>query len=225
MAFVNRHRSDFCEAVRVLLSIAMFCFVLSWSQPALSQHKTPMRTAHVPKAARSETGAEVAHGSEFNIPEIVGVNPISQMLSLEATEEPVVMELTLDWTRYQIHRANDSAPIEITLSGNIFCSHNLSWNLWSTSRRAEGTPGLHFIGNALGRAGPDVGMDIPLTWEVALGDGPFSPMTILPDNTLRVIFPAGLYAFRVRITSPPLSYPQDGYYRLELAQDIIPELR
>ncbi len=205
----------------MLLSIAMFCLVLSWSPPALSQHKAPMRTAQVPKEGRSEADAGVAHGPEVNIPEIVVVNPIA----LEPAEEPVVMEFWLDWTRYQIHRTNDHSPIEIVLSGNIFSSHNLSWYLWSTSLRAEGTPGLHFIGDVLGRTGPDFGMDIPLTWEVALGEGPFSPMTILPDNTLGVIFPAGLYAFRVRITSPPLPYPQNGYYQLELAQNIIPELR
>ena len=184
-----------------------------------------MRTAQVPKEGRSETGAEGARGSDSSIPEIIKVNQISPMPFLEATNEPVVMEFKLDWTKYQIHRTSDYSPIEITLSGSIFSSHDLSWNLWSTSLRAEGTPGLHFIGDVLGRTGPDSGMDIPLTWEVALGDGPLSPMTILPDNTLGVSFPAGLYAFRVRITSPPLSYPQDGYYRLELSQSIIPELR
>jgi hypothetical protein len=161
---------------------------------------------------------------EFDNQEGVTVDQVSQMSFLQGTEEPPVMELTLDWTRYQIHRANDCSPIEIILSGNVFTSHNLSWDLRSTSPLAEGTPGLHFIGDVLGRTGPDAGMDVPLTWEIAMGDGPFSPMSVLPDNTLRAVFPAGLYPFRVRITSPPLPHAQDGYYRLELGQSITPEL-
>lgn len=235
MTFVNRHRSDFCRAVRVLLSVSLFCLVFCWSQPVLSQHKAPVgrskqvvvestRAAQVPRKGIPEAGAKAPDESESSVPGIFGEDPTSQMPPMEPIEEPVAMEFTLDWTSYQTHRLKDNSPVEIVLSGNMFCSRNLSWNLWSRSPRGEDMLGWHHMEDVLGRRGPDNAMDIPLTWEVAIGDGPFGPITSLPDNTLNVVFPAGSYAFRVRITSPPLTNFQAGYYRLELGQSITPEL-
>lgn len=89
-------------------------------------------------------------------------------------------------------------------------------------RRAGGLPFLYFVEDIFGR--PAQGVDVPLSWEIALDGGSFNPMTILPDNSLSVIFPPGHHTFQVRTTGVPQYHQEDGYYQLQLEQCLTPQL-
>ena len=140
------------------------------------------------------------------------------------TVDTVWMDFSIDWTNYQIHRVNDDSPIEIILPGTIDGSNTLHWNLTSCSPVPGGMPNLYFVEDALGRTGPVYGSEIPLTWEISLDGGPFTPLTLQPDNTLTTVFPPGQHTFQVRITGLPEYHQSDGYYKLQLEQCIVPEL-
>jgi len=137
--------------------------------------------------------------------------------------DSVWMEFSIDWTSCQIHRVDDT-PIEIILPGTIDGSNTLYWNLSTVSSQPGAPPDLYFIEDVLGRTGPAYGSDIPLTWEISLDGGPFTPMTFQPDNTLTTTFPPGAHTFQVRITGELQPYQGDGYYHLQLEQCLVPEL-
>ncbi|MCX6641521.1 MAG: hypothetical protein NTW14_13735 [bacterium] len=138
--------------------------------------------------------------------------------------DSVIMEFTLNWTDYSIHRADNYGDIQIILPGSVFSTDPLTWRLTALNSTREGPPHLFFIENILGQSGPASGTDIPLSWEISINGGAFNPMTLLPDNTLTTTFPAGPHTFQVRITGTPQYHQADGYYRLQLTQSLVPQL-
>jgi hypothetical protein len=138
--------------------------------------------------------------------------------------DSIWMVFSLEWTTCQMHRVNDDSPLEMLLSGSITSSDELCWNLFSVSPGEGLSPLLYFIEDIFGQSGPEYGTDIPLNWEFALDGGQFDPITLLPDNSLSVTFPPGDHTFQVRITGFPQTGQEDGYYNLQLGQEIIPQL-
>ena len=133
---------------------------------------------------------------------------------------PITMEFSLDWTTCQVHRVDGMSPIKIILPGEITCTTGVVWMLANSSNRP---PALYFVEDIFGRRqGPD--SDIALTCEISLDGGPFQPMIIPPQNVLGTVFPPGTHTFQVRITGQLDSYQQPGYYRLQLAQNLTPQL-
>lgn len=49
-------------------------------------------------------------------------------------------------------------------------------------------------------------------------------MTMQPDNSISTVFPPGAHTFQVRITGVPQNHQNDGYFRLQLEQCLVPEM-
>jgi len=134
------------------------------------------------------------------------------------------MSFSLEWTGCQFHRVNDNSPLIATLSGAIASSNILYWNLFPALPEPGGLPKLYFVENIFGQGEQMYDQDIPLAWEISIDGGQFTPVDIQPDNTLSVAFSAGEHAFQLRISGFPEANQQDGYYFLQLDQEIVPVL-
>lgn len=140
------------------------------------------------------------------------------------SEEQIWMQFTLDWTTCQIHQVSDDQPLEIILNGTIESDYPEVWTLSTVQPTPGAPPNLHFVEDVTGRTGQAYGNDTTLEWALSLADGPFEPMTILPDNSLTFTFPPGKHSFQVRIRGDMQTYQADGYYRLQLNQSFAPQL-
>jgi hypothetical protein len=139
---------------------------------------------------------------------------------------PDTLHLTfnLDWTNYQVHRIDDYSPIVIILSGTIISDAGNIWNLIAAPTLPGQDPILYFMEDTFGRTGAGYGSNISLNWEIAVDGGPFNPMSISPGSVLSTAFPPGSHAFQVRITGIPQYHQGDGYYHLQLEQNLVPQL-
>jgi len=205
---------------RMFLNIFLVCLVFAWPQQATAGQKTKGSQGVGIKAAK-------------NISKVKHFTPTSSTWGTQTPplmefpykpDKPVSMEFNLSWTNYQIHRVTNDSEIEIILSGNVTSSNSLYWTLTTASPQPGAPPSLFFVEQAFAGSGSDYSADIPLTWEISLNGGPFSPMTIQPDNSLSVTFPSGSHSFKVRITGLPQRQQADGYYQLVLSQNLIPLL-
>ncbi len=158
------------------------------------------------------------------------VIPVVNMLAtgvpanLDGTRpDSVWMEFSLDWINYKIHRVGET-PLEIILSGTINTSNTVRWNLTTSDPLPNALPNLYFVEDVIGREGQTYEPDIPLIWEISLDEGEFIPMTLQPDNTLTTLFPPGQHNFQIRISGALEAGQEDGYYRLQLEQCLLPEL-
>jgi hypothetical protein len=157
--------------------------------------------------------------------------PLHLMLSPEKEEPGLIdvgpvsyLHFSLNWTQCQIHISGYYDPILISLPGAISYNSPIIWNLRAASTQIGGSPLLYFTEDIFGHTGPSYGANIPLTWEISLDGGQFTPMILLPDNTLQTTFPPGPHTFQVRITGTPQPFQADGYYHLQLSQCLIPQL-
>lgn len=150
--------------------------------------------------------------------------PKTPTRDLDFLEDSTFINFSLDWTQCQIHSVDVSSPLELILFGSFISNSPNIWRLAAISPQPGAPPDLYFIEDVLGRTGPAYGSDIPLTWEISLDGGPFTPMTFQPDNTLTTTFPPGAHTFQVRITGELQPYQGDGYYHLQLEQCLVPEL-
>jgi hypothetical protein len=122
----------------------------------------------------------------------------------------------------QMHRVDDTSPIQVTLTGNIYSTIGNHWTLSMINPQLGGPPNLNFVEDILGRAGSTFGSDIALTWEISVDGGPYSAMTLEMDNTLSTYFTPGNHNFSLRITGMPDFDQSDGYYQLQLSQFLTP---
>ena len=140
---------------------------------------------------------------------------------------PPEMEFYLAWTNYEIHRVNDDSLIEIILNGRVRTTEDLCWKITTAAQENGGPPRLYFVEDIFNR---ENGSDIPLNWQIKIKRGGvwshWHNMTVNPDNSLTYVFPQSdcRYRFRVRIRGNPIYHQGDGHYRLELNQQLIPEL-
>jgi len=205
------------KMTRMFLNMLLVCLVLTWPLQATAGQKTKGPQGVGIKAAK-------------NIRAVKHFTPTSSTWGtqtppfMELFQKPASMQFSLDWTNYQIHRITNDSEIEIILSGNVTSSNSLFWTLTTASPQPGAPPNLFFIEQAFAGTGSADDADIPLTWEISLNGGPFSPMTIQPDNSLSVTFPSGSHSFKVRITGAPQHRQADGYYQLVLSQSLIPSL-
>jgi hypothetical protein len=147
------------------------------------------------------------------------------LLDLGAT--PIWLDYWLNWTHCQIHLSGAYEPVEITLPGFINSNKPEILRLFVTDPHPGGVPNLYYIHNVSGNSPPmetSANVDIPLKWEISLDNGPFKPITLLPDNSLTTIFPPGQHNFQIKITCLLQPYQADGYYRLQLSQTLVPQL-
>jgi hypothetical protein len=138
--------------------------------------------------------------------------------------EQVALQFTLDWTNHQIHRVNDGQPIEIILNGTIESNSSEIWTLFPVQPKPEITPDLHYVEDVQLETGSGTERKTPLEWTISLDKGMPEPMTILPDNSITYTFPEGRHSFQVRITGKVERDQPAGYYRLQLAQSLVPQL-
>jgi len=197
--------------------ILFVCLLLVWPEQAMTGQKTKGPQGVGIKAAKNIS--RVTHFTPGS-PNWGGQRPPL----MELFQKPASMQFSLDWTNYQIHQVSNDSEIEIILSGNVTSSNSLFWTLTTASPQPGAPPSLFFIEQAFAGTGSEYAADIPLTWEISLNGGPFSPMTIQPDNSLCVTFPSGTHTFKVRITGAPQHQQADGYYQLVLSQSLIPSL-
>jgi len=204
----------------MFLNMLLVCLVLGLPQQAVAGQKTKKAQGATVKAAKG-------------ISKTTHLTPMSKNWGSQASpltdfpyqaDKPISMEFNLDWTNCQIHRVTNDSEIEIILSGNVTSSNSLFWTLTTASPQPGAPPSLFFVEQAFAGSGSEYRADIPLTWEISLNGGPFSPMTIQPDNSLSVTFPSGSHSFKVRITGAPQRQQADGYYQLVLSQSLIPLL-
>lgn len=196
--------------VKVILLCSIFIFPLN----NFAQSKTQNRASQTTIVAKEPP-------KEQEMPTLF--NPENPILSVDPTE-PISMEFTLEWTNYQAHRVNNNDPLEIILNGTITSNSSEIWTLSILEPSPELVPDLHFIEDVMGRTGQAYGVNIALLWEISLDGGAFQPMTILPDNSISYIFPSGNHSFQLRITGNLQNCTADGYYKLQLSQEIIPQL-
>ncbi len=151
------------------------------------------------------------------------LNP--NLLDIGAT--PVWLVYGLNWTHCQIHFSGYYEPVEILLPGFINSNKPEILRLFAIEPQPGGLPNLYFINDILGNPPPmeiSTNVDIPLEWEISLDNGPFKPLTLLPDNSLTTIFPPGQHDFQIRITCLLQPYQAGGYYHLQLSQTLVPQL-
>lgn len=202
---------------KAILKIWLVCLVFTQTQNAFSQQlsKNPLRRTIDPPQ---------------NAPLLFHSLPKMQVFTNTPPPGPDMIpdstwfQISFDWTLCLVHRVDNTSPIEVTLSGTIVSNSVNIWNLFTVSPQPGGQPLLYFVEDVLGRTGPAFGTDIPLTWEISLDGGPFTPMTLQPNNTLTATFPPGPHAFQVRITGMLQPSQEDGYYHLQLEQCLVPEL-
>lgn len=147
------------------------------------------------------------------------------LLDLGAT--PVWLNFWLNWTHCQIHLSGYSEPVELILPGWINSNRPEILRLFVIDPQPGGLPKLYYINDVLGNPPPaetSLNFDIPLEWEISLDDGPFKPITLLPDNSLTTIFPPGQHDFQIRITCLIQPYQVGGYYHLQINQTMVPQL-
>ena len=138
--------------------------------------------------------------------------------------DDAIAQVSFSWTRCEMRRsALDDEQLEIYLDGTISSTRPVHWSLSSVSPERGRLPKLYFVEAASARPRPE-DADISLEWEISLNGGPFSQMTIQPDNSLSVTFPSGSHSFKVRITGAPQHQQAEGYYQLVLSQSLIPSL-
>jgi hypothetical protein len=135
--------------------------------------------------------------------------------------EPPQMDFFLEWTNFQAHRVNPHGHLEIILNGRIQSTAPEVWNLSTVQPAVGGPPNLHFIEDMEGRHNA---ASIPLVWSISLDGGDFVDLTPLPDNSLCVTFPEGEHTFQLKTHGYIPYHNDDGYYRLQLAQSIIPQM-
>lgn len=140
------------------------------------------------------------------------------------SQEEVTLLFTLDWTSCQIHRVNRDEPVEIILNGTIESNSPEIWTLFPVQPKPEITPDLHYVENVHPETGSGTERKTPLEWTISLDKGMPEPMTILPDNSLTYTFPEGRHSFQVRITGKVERDQPAGYYRLQLAHSLAPQL-
>ncbi len=212
--------SIFLTRIFLFLTVVLVCMLLTSPQQAISGQKIKKAEGVGIKAAK-------------NISKVTHFTPASSTWGTQTpplvdfpyeVDKPASMEFNLDWTNYQIHQVTNDSEIEIILSGNVTSSNSLFWTLTTASPQPGAPPSLFFIEQAFAGTGSEYSADIPLTWEISLNGGPFSPMTIQPDNSLSVTFPSGSHSFKVRITGAPQHQQANGYYQLVLSQSLIPSL-
>ncbi len=133
--------------------------------------------------------------------------------------EPARLEFSLDWTKYQMHRISDTGPIEILLPGRIMSDIA---NVWTLASGASELPALIFVEDIFGGNSPPH-PNIPVTCAISLDSQPFQLMTA-SNGSLSTVFPPGMHTFQVRITGIPNGHLQPGYYRLQLSQNLVPQL-
>lgn len=208
------------KMTRMLLSMLLVCLLLGLPQQATAGQKTKgpqgvgIKAAKNIRAVKHFTPASSTWGTQ--------TPPLMEFPY--KPDKPVSMEFNQSWTNYQIHQVTNDSEIEIILSGNVTSSNSLFWTLTTASPQPGAPPSLFFVEQAFAGSRSGYSADIPLTWEISLNGGPFSPMTIQPDNSLSVTFPSGSHSFKVRITGAPQHQQADGYYQLVLSQSLIPSL-
>lgn len=138
--------------------------------------------------------------------------------------EQVTLQFTLDWTNSKTHRVNDGQPIEIILNGTIESNSPEIWTLFPVQPKPEITPDLHCVEDFNFEPGSGTERKTPLEWTISLDKGMPEPMTILPNNSITYTFPEGRHSFQVRITGKVERDQPAGYYRLQLAQSLTPQL-
>jgi hypothetical protein len=119
-----------------------------------------------------------------------------------------------------MHRVNDKDPIKILLPGRITCDVSTVWTL---APDALATPALILVTDIEGQA-PYSPFEIPLFCEISLDGHEFVPMVVSTAEPLSTIFPPGMHRFQVRMTGKLEKYQQPGYYRLQLAQNLVPQM-
>jgi hypothetical protein len=206
---------------KALIGLLLLCGVLAWPPQALPQQalKRPVGRIENPSKAFTKLPPNIPQ-RPFRSGDVppAGVNTI-----VPYDPRPITMEFSLEWTTCQIHRVSTEGPIQALLSGTVNCSAAIVWSLTNTSQPGE-PPVLFFVEDIFGRSGSAFGSNIPVTWEVALDGGAFQPMQIESGNILTTIFPAGAHTFQVRITGLPQNHQDDGYYHLQLTQNLMPQL-
>ncbi|MBD3233002.1 MAG: hypothetical protein GF315_04695 [candidate division Zixibacteria bacterium] len=134
------------------------------------------------------------------------------------------IDFHLDWTTCQMHRVASDSTVEILLDGTVSIALNSIWTLIPDNPIPQADPSLYFVENIFGEINNPDNSDIPLSWEISINGGDFKSIERQSDGSLKVRFPAGDHAFQVRISGYIPITQADGYYRLQLIQNIIPEL-
>ena len=205
----------------LLLAVFLLSALLSIVKPLFAQQavKQPV-AASVPPAKV----AEKSTGTSQGIPDL-SRDFILDFETPVSPETTYTMAIGLDWTRYQVHRVNDDSPLDITLTGNITSDIATIWTLTPQPTRAFAPLDLARLEDVLGQHYPTIGqIAVPLTWTISLDGGPFEPMQVTSDYTLRTVFPPGTHTFRLQITGALQPYQPDGYYWLQLWQNLTPQL-
>ena len=158
--------------------------------------------------------------SRSNIQEDAGIEQGEPSGLLDCTDI-IIWRFELDHTRVQIHRASDYSPIQVILHGFIWANHDLRWHLWAGGDHPFEPPKLYFVYDVMGQTGLQ-GVDIPLYWEISLNNGCWRPFYQLPNNRLGACLPRGPQCIRIRITGCMEFHQQDGYYRLQMEQCLLP---
>lgn len=134
------------------------------------------------------------------------------------------VSLELDWTTCQVHRVHDFSPLSITLNGNIISDIATIWTLTPQATRAVGPANLKRVEDVMRRPDPAGRITVPLTWAISLDGGAFEPMHVTPDYRVTTVFPPGMHTFRLQISGRLQPDQPDGYYRLQLGQNLTPQL-
>ncbi len=134
------------------------------------------------------------------------------------------MQFYLEWTNYRIHRINDATQIQVELSGMVQAGRNLHWQLYSISPEPFAPLHLYHVQGAVQENPNPYTQDIPLTLEFSLDGAPFEPLEANYNHTFTVRFPPGPHTFVLRFTGTPPQTLSDGYYMLQLGQQIVPTL-
>ena len=136
--------------------------------------------------------------------------------------EPPQMEFFLEWTNFQAHRVDPKGRLEIILNGRIQSTAPELWTLSTIHPMVGVPPNFHFIEDVEGHRGR--GHSISLMWSISLDGGDFVELTPLPDHSLCVSFPEGEHTFSLKTYGYIPYHNDDGYYRLQLAQSIVPQM-
>ena len=172
---------------------------------------------------RAEKPAKVA---EKSAAASQGIPDLTKDFILNFGKRPVPermpgVSLAVDWTTCQVHRVNNHSPLSITLNGNI--TSDIA-TIWTLTPQAVGPANLNRVENVMGRHDAAGRTTVPLTWTISLDGGAFEPMHVTPDYTVTTVFPPGMHTFKLQISGPLQPNQPNGYYRLQLAQNLMPQL-
>ncbi len=214
----------------MLAVMLLFVTVNVGAQPSSSSksqssapEKRPTRTAQ-PIEERGLSSSMITNDSPFGLNRagfyLEGENKTDE--EIDTPDPEIEMSYQLDWTNYQWHRVGSDDPLQAVLTGTFYTNHPMVWNLYNADGELDVLDELTYVHNLYG--GEEAIDSLELDWEIRVDGGPWRPLHSQNNYGFHIPIAPGDHVVQLRVSSLMPLMADEGYYRLTLAQRILPQL-